>query len=316
MSAASLRLACGHPVRRFVASSGETAGVDEGLGQGHTRPVAPEPIARQTPQAGAEDVAGPMRHLNPRQDEEPRVAAHHLQVALPRGGVPPDPLAAGLAFPSGRSKEQASEGTAIMSSDEILHVLADRPIEAKVVTSSHEMVERRLIPRKAAGIHDAHWLYLRDPAAEGRPVHFHDRHCRRATRASSPPGGKFDQRARFQLESSSRQAMSLYWPSGRRQSQRRQSSRERAERFHPGFSKRNPLIALTSVSPIKRPCILNGHSIAQYSIDVLPRSPVKGVKKFQLFCIAPALKSHFTPRSNVIFPKKILRNALFLENFL
>ena len=199
LSAASLRLACGHPVRRFVASSGETAGVDEGLGQGHTRPVAPEPIARQTPQAGAEDVAGPMRHLNPRQDEEPRVAAHHLQVALPRGGVPPDPLAAGLAFPSGRSKEQASEGTAIMSSDEILHVLADRPIEAKVVTSSHEMVERRLIPRKAAGIHDAHWLYLRDPAADGRPVHFHDRHCRRATRASSPPGGKFDQRARFQL---------------------------------------------------------------------------------------------------------------------
>ena len=96
------------------------------------------PVGADPPGDPAEKVAGQMRHLDPRQNQVPRVVGDLVKI-VPVGGLGRADEAVAQVELQGRRTPRQTGHRAIARHNQILQVLADRPAVAKIVVVAQQL---------------------------------------------------------------------------------------------------------------------------------------------------------------------------------
>ena len=97
------------PVGRPIAGATKTDGIHQGLQQQRTRPVVDLPVARHSPRAPCQDLAGQSFDTYPGQNQKPPVVDNRLKMAPPLLLAPADPLVPSLHLPGRRGPQQTGQ---------------------------------------------------------------------------------------------------------------------------------------------------------------------------------------------------------------
>jgi hypothetical protein len=146
--AASERLAESVPVGRPVAGAAEAGGIHEGLHEPQLGPEPRGPISREAGQRAGQHLGGEIRDLDPRQDEEPAVIDHPVEVGLPLRRGPADPLVAHAQGPGGGTEGQGRHGP-VLEAREVLEAMAEQFLIPEIMIAADQRIPERLQGRLA-----------------------------------------------------------------------------------------------------------------------------------------------------------------------
>jgi len=136
------------PVRGPVAGAAEAGGIHEGLHQPGARPEPRGPVLREAGQGPGQHVGGEVPDRDPGEDEKAAVVDHPVQVGVPLGRGPADPLVPHAQDAGGGAEGQSRHGAAL-EARQVLEAMAEQLPIPEIMIAAHQPVPERLHRRVA-----------------------------------------------------------------------------------------------------------------------------------------------------------------------